>query len=224
MIRVNLLATASTEKKTHKAFLPPEQRSAILGLALLVVTAAGLGGYWWYLSSDRNAVQASIGQAEGELAQLKRASDLVDQLNGRKSELTERLTLIDRLRAAKRGPVTLLQTVSSSIPEGLWLVEMKQQGTSVQVDGRALSMTSVTDFAERLQNSGFFQRPVEILGTTIEVVEETPVVRFSVRAEAVTPTVDVSTVATVSSGAPASTPSPATAPSPTGQPPAGPGV
>lgn len=221
MIRVNLLQASPTEKKAQRAFLPPAQRSAVLGFGMLVVTAAGLGGYWWYLSSDRAAVQARIGEAEAELVQLKRASELVDQASSRKAELTERLTLIDRLRAAKRGPVTLLQTVSNSLPEGLWLLEMKQQGPSVQVDGRALSLTSVTDFAERLQNSGFFQRPVEILATTIEVVEETPVVRFSVRAETVTPSVAATTVGTATAP---STPAASTTSPSAGLPPSEPGA
>ena len=219
MIRVNLLDTSSNETKARRAFLPPEQRSAVLGLGMLVVTAFGIGGYWWYLSADRSALQTQIATATADLAQLERAAQLVEAATARKSELTERLTLIDRLRAAKRGPVNLLTTVSESVTEGMWLMEMKQQGTSVQVDGRALSLTSVTDFAQRLQNSGFFQRPVEILATTIEVVEETPVVRFSVRAETITPTVNA-TVVDPAAASPAAT----TTASNAGVPPSRPGA
>ena len=105
----------------------------------------------------------------------------------RKNELTERLSLIDRLRTTKRGPVSLLETLNSSVPEGLWLLEVKQGGMFVQVDGRAMSLSSVTDFAERLQNSGLFKRPVEILTTSTETVDERELVRFSVKAEAVPP-------------------------------------
>ena len=48
------------------------------------------------------------------------------------------------------------------------------------------------DFAEGMQNSGVFQRPVEILTTTTEAVEDTTVVRFAVKAELLTsPTPDV---------------------------------
>jgi len=219
MIRVNLLDTSSNDVKTSRSFLPAEQRSAILGLAMLATTAVGIGGYWWYLSSDRSQLQARIAEANTELVQLERAAQLVEAATTRKAELTERLTLIDRLRAAKRGPVNLLTTMSQSVTEGRWLMEMKQQGTSVQVDGRALSLTSVTDFAQRLQNSGFFQRPVEILATTIEVVEETPVVRFSVRAEAITPTITTTAV-----GATASSPAATTTASNAGVPPSRPGA
>ncbi len=69
------------------------------------------------------------------------------------------------------------------MPDGLWLVEFKQTGPMVQIEGRALSLTSVTDFTEQMQNSGMFKRPVEIVTTTTEMVEETPVVRFVVKGE-----------------------------------------
>jgi Tfp pilus assembly protein PilN len=62
---------------------------------------------------------------------------------------------------------------------------VKQAGATVQIDGRATSITAVTDFTERLQSSGFFKRPVEILSTGTEVVEETDIIRFSVKAEPV---------------------------------------
>ena len=56
------------------------------------------------------------------------------------------------------GPVSLLETVSSSLPDGLWLTEIKQTGSIVQIEGRALSLTAVTDFTEQMQNSGLFKR------------------------------------------------------------------
>lgn len=193
MIRVNLLAVASGPAPA-KEWLPREQRSAVLGFVLLVGTGLGVGSYWWFLSSQRASVDLRITESEVELQKLKAASELVTQANARKLELTERLGLIDRLRAAKRQPVTLLETISSSIPEGLWLLEVKQAGGSVQLDGRATSLTAVTDFTERMQNSGMFKRPVEILTTTSEVVEETGVIRFSVKAEANAPATPAPTV------------------------------
>jgi Tfp pilus assembly protein PilN len=183
VIKVNLLTTTPTLAEPKRAWIPPGQRSAVLGLVLLFGTAAGVGGYWWYLRGQGADVETRIRDREAQLAQLKQAAALVEQANARKAELGERLSLIERLRGSKRGPVVLLETVSRSVPEGLWLIEFRQTGLTVQIEGRALSLTSVTDFAERLQTSGLFRHPVEILTTTTEIVEETPVIRFAVRAE-----------------------------------------
>ena len=202
MIKVNLLAT-NPGAAPEREWLPRGQRSALVGLGMLVVTALGLGGFWFYQRAQATAVQTSIAAAQAELTRLKEAAKLVDALTSRRTELAERLSLIDRLRAEKRGPVSLLETVSRSIPEGLWLIEIKQVGATVQVDGRATSLTSVTDFAERMQNSGLFKHPVEILTTSTETIEDTTVIRFSVKAEAV-PASDVTPPSTASTTALAS--------------------
>jgi type IV pilus assembly protein PilN len=154
---------------------------------MLVVTAIGVGGYWWYLKREHTAVDARIAAAEAELARLKEAASLVDRATSRKAELAERVSLIDRLRAAKQRPVSLLETVSLSATDGLWLTEIKQVGEAVQIDGRSLTLRAVTDFAEALQNSGLFKRPVEILSTSNEAIDEQAVVKFSLKADSLPP-------------------------------------
>ena len=186
MIKVNLLAT-NPGAAPAREWLPREQRSALVGIALVVVTAAGIGGAWWYLQRQRTTLEAEIASAETELVRLKDAAKLVERATARKTELAERLSLIERLRAAKRGPVNLLETISRSLPDGLWLTDMKQNGAVVQFEGRATSLTSITDFAELMQNSGLFKRPVEILTTSNDVIEERAVVKFAIRAESEKP-------------------------------------
>jgi len=186
MIKVNLLAN-TPGATPEREWLPREQRSSLVGLSLLVVTALGLGGFWYYQYTEANSIQARITAANTELARLKEAAKLVDTMAARKAELAERLALIDRLRSEKRGPVSLLETVSRSVPDGLWLTEIKQAGPAVQVDGRAMSLTAVTDFVERMQVSGLFKHPVEILTTSTETIEEMTVVKFAIKAEAVPP-------------------------------------
>jgi len=203
MIKVNLLSQGPAAQKTAREWVPAAQKGALKGFAMLLVTAAGIGGYWWYLSNQKSTLDARIARTESELVRLTEAAKLVDRATKRKNELSERLALIDRLRTAKRGPVTLLETVSRSTPEGLWLLEIKQAGAFTTVDGRAMSLTSVTDFAQQLQNSGLFQHPVEIMTTTTETFEEQTVVRFTVKAEALKPpTKPVSTTPTTTPASP----------------------
>jgi type IV pilus assembly protein PilN len=186
MIKVNLLSTIPGEAPP-KDWIPKEQRSALAGLGMLLATAIAVGGYWWYLSSDRAGIETKIAAAEAELNRLKEAATLVDRATARKAELAERVSLIERLRAGKNGPVSLLETVSLSTTDGLWLTEIKQAGASVQIEGRSMSLSAVTDFAEQLQNSGLFKRPVEILSTTSEVIDLHDVVKFALKAEAAPP-------------------------------------
>ena len=197
MIRVNLLTTGPGTAPPRE-WVPREHRSALLGLGLLLVTAVGVGGWWLYLRHQHSEAEVRITDSETKLEQLKDAVKLLDQATSRKNELAERLALIDRLRSAKRAPITMLETISRSVPEGLWLIEIKTVGPIVTIEGRAISLTSVSDFAAGLQQSGLFKMPVEIMKTSTEVVEETNVIRFSVKAEAAVAPPATSTVGTPS--------------------------
>jgi type IV pilus assembly protein PilN len=182
VIRVNLLG--SVPRAPRRAWLPADQKSAAAGLVMLVVTATIVGGWWWQTMRDERAVAAQIASTQTELTRLQAVAALVDRSVSRKLELTERLGLIDRLHRTQRAPVELLETISRAIPEGLWLLELKQTGTAVQIEGRAVSLTALTDFVERLQTSGRFARPVDIITTNMETVQEASVVRFALKAAA----------------------------------------
>jgi len=209
MIRVNLLAN-TPGTAPPKVWVPREQRSAAIGLAMLFATTAGIGGTWWYLNQARATTEESIARSEARLEELKDELQVLEAARLRKTDLEQRLALIERLRDGKRAPVTLLQTVSGSVPDGLWLTEIKQTAAAIQIDGRATSLTSVTDFAETLQQSGLFKMPVEILTTLNEVVEDTTVVRFAMRAEPAAPAPAVpATAAATTASAAAGVPAPA---------------
>jgi Tfp pilus assembly protein PilN len=181
MIRVNLIGSQSSAKSP---IIPAASRATIVGLLLVVCTVGGVGAWWWNINREVTALDARIARSEQDLSRLQVAAKLVDRAVARKGELSARLALIDRLRTAQKGPVNLLSTISRSLTDGLWLMELTQRGPAVQIEGRATSLTAVTDFVERLQGSAVFDRPVEIVTTSMELVEEASVVRFAVKAQA----------------------------------------
>jgi Tfp pilus assembly protein PilN len=183
VIQVNLLE-ARPGGSVRRAWILPAQRPAALGLLLLLLTALSLGGWWWQLQREAGALDASIAASAANLRRLQAAADLVQRATARKADLTERLALIDRLHRIKRDPVDLLEAVSLAVPDGLWLLELKQQKDAIQIEGRAVSITALTDFVEHLQTSGRFERPVDIITTSMEAVADVPVVRFAVRGRA----------------------------------------
>ena len=182
MIRVNLIG--DVPKAAARPWVPANQKSAAAGRPMLIPTGLGVGGWWWQVSHARAAVDLEIASAEADLTKLKAVSLLVDGAVAQKLELTERLGLIDRLHRTQRAPVELLQTVSRSVPDGLWLLELTQKGNAIQIEGRASSLTALTDFVERLQTSGRFEHPVDIVTTNMEIVQESSVVRFALKAAA----------------------------------------
>jgi type IV pilus assembly protein PilN len=112
----------------------------------------------------------------------------VEDFESRKSQLQQRVALIEELRRGQTGPVRLLDELSRAIPDRLWLTELKQENAEVRIDGRTTSLTALSDFVGNLEGSGYFARPVEILDSRVEAVQGTgDVVRFSVKAQFVMP-------------------------------------
>lgn len=186
MIRVNLIGGSAARRSGGLArFLtvPPEQRAALFGVSILLATAIGVAGWWWVMDQERRQLDVAIRGHEASLVRLKEAATLVEQATAREKELRERLGLIERLRATQRAPVVLLETVSMSLPDGLWLLEMRQTGGSVRIEGRAVSLTALTDFVDRLQRSGRFQQTLDIVTTSMEAIGDAPIVRFAIRGD-----------------------------------------
>jgi Tfp pilus assembly protein PilN len=171
MIRVNLLS-GNPGAAQPRNFFPSEQKPAAIGLAMLLATGLGVGGWWYYLNVQHANTEQSIITAEGRIEELKDALKLLESVRLQKAELEERLSLIERLRAAKLAPVKLLDVVNEKVPDGLWLMEIKQVQAWVQLEGRS-------------QKSGYFKKPVEIITTLMETVDETTVIRFVLKAEPV---------------------------------------
>jgi len=49
----------------------------------------------------------------------------------------------------------------------LWLTGVKQDGLTLTMQGRGLTLTSLSDFVGNLEASRYFARPVEIVDSTV---------------------------------------------------------
>lgn len=204
MIHVNLLDATSKARPAYGGFFAPARIPSLIGVGILLLTSLGIGGFWWQIVREEHKLDLAIASADVNLGRLRAAAQLVDRATARKVELTERLGLIDRLHRVKRDPVELLMALSRAVPDGLWLIEMKQMsGDTIQIEGRALSLTAVTDFVEALQTSGRFERPVDIITTSMEQIDTTTAVRFAVRGHAIVTGAPLAGTVAGTAGAPA---------------------
>ena len=133
------------------------------------------------MRSEVRRLDRAIAVVEVEVSRLRETARQSDQINARKSELTAKISSISRDYSARLAPVQLLNVVGRYVPDNLWLTGAEQHGTRLELTGRALTLTAVTDFVDRLQRSGAVSAPVEILSASAETRGRTTVVRFSVR-------------------------------------------
>jgi type IV pilus assembly protein PilN len=151
--------------------------------AILIATLAGLG--LWYLSLHREslAIDAALEQAETQTRELRTVLQQVQQFEARKAQLQQRVTLIEELRKGQAAPVRILNEISRSIPDRLWLHDLTQSGSDFTVGGFATSMTALSDFVAGVESTRWFRKPVEIIDSQVMTDAKTgDLVRFSIKA------------------------------------------
>ncbi|MCZ6777806.1 MAG: PilN domain-containing protein [Acidobacteria bacterium] len=188
MIKINLLA----EKKAVRAHTPRISFDAsfnaqmflmagALGVALLYV-----GWQWRSLGSEASQLAVEIIEGEKEAKRLEGVNKTGEELNAKRVELQDKVTLITDLKNNQSGPVHLLDQVSLNLPDFVWLDNLNTRGGTLSITGRATTYNAVSNFYNNLTESPFFTQ-VD-LGTTSEVGEG---VSFSITCAFVPPSSQV---------------------------------
>ena len=169
MIRINLLAT---ERRAAKAAASPGiqagQKMMVIGSLVLVVTIALLGWRYWSLGQQAAEVARAIDAANREEQRLQEILKQVEEFQARRKLLEARVALIDELRKGQSAPVHMVDQISKALPDMTWLTGMSQDGYTLTIQGRCLTLTSLSDFIGNLEASRYFIRPVEIIETTTD--------------------------------------------------------
>ena len=171
MIRINLLSTQKGKNKRAAASAAAAMEVGDVGspkmkvLVVLVLAALVNAGYWYQLDKQHRDIAAKMEVAMRKNAELADVKARYMERQREAENYKRRVDVIDQLRAAQAGPVNLLNTVGQTVnnTEAVWLNSMKDQGTSVDIDGMALSTDAVASLISNLQKTGYF--------TNIEIKE-----------------------------------------------------
>jgi Tfp pilus assembly protein PilN len=171
MIRINLLGAPKPKSKrgaspavTLEIGQPSSPKVKIL--IMLALAAAVNWWYWHELERQSQTLASRMQAAEQKNHEL---ADVKARYLERQREVENykhRVDIIDQLRASQSGPVELLNTIADTVnsTEAVWLNSMKDLGSSVDIDGMALSADAVAGLITNLQKTGRFQN-IEIKET-----------------------------------------------------------
>src|SRR4051794_8555524 len=151
MIRINLLGV---ERKISKkaTFLDAGQRITIACSLVLVVAVLGIGWWYWSLNQASMRVDQELAATEQERARLQSLLAEVRTFEQQRTQLQQRVALIEQLRSGQSIPVQLLDHVSRSLPDMLWLTQMNQDGDAVTIEGQSTTLIALSDFVGNLGN------------------------------------------------------------------------
>ena len=183
MIRINLMAVE--RGRTARRFGPELGNKVTLvcgaifvGVVVMVV---------WQSFGVREETARQLRLVNQDLASMSDVVGRRNEFEAQSAELARRVALIEELRGGQGGPVRMLDQVSRAMPEGVWLTELRQEGAHITVQGRATSLTVLSELVVALESSGYFTLPVDIVDSQLESQAEGDVVRFELRAEFLVP-------------------------------------
>jgi Tfp pilus assembly protein PilN len=199
MIRINLLGGERQVKK--KGFTFDSGRQTMVACTLLLAaTVAGVGYWFWTLHQASLRVDREIADAMREQTRLQSILRDVTAFDQQREQLQQRVALIEQLRGGQSVPVQLLDEVSKSRPDMLWLTDLMQQGTDVTIQGQSTTLIALSDFVGNLGNSPMLVKPVEIVNSQVDSItvgraaggrgagpSTVDVIKFTVKAQLVPP-------------------------------------
>lgn len=188
MIRINLIGGERQKAKKTTAFDAGQRITAACSL-VLVLGVGGIGWWYWSLQQTSARIDGQIAQAQQQAAQLRSLLQEVQEFENRRSQLQQRVALIEQLRGGQSLPVQLLDHVSRSLPDMLWLTSLQQEGGAVTIEGRSTTLIGLSDFVGNLGSRDVLVKPVEIVNSQLETTPgaanapATELIRFTVKAQ-----------------------------------------
>ena len=188
MIRINLIAVERARARKRVLF-PAAHRVTAGATIILLATAALIGWWFWSLRLESIRVYEDLVRAESETRQIRSVLEQVRKFESQRALLQQRVTLIEQLRKGQYAPVHLLDEISKSLPDRLWLNELTQTAGDFAISGTTDSLTAVSDFVANLESTKWFKKPVEIIDSQVTPDPKAgDLIKFQIKAQFVDPT------------------------------------
>ena len=153
MARINLLPWRAERRK---------QRQKEFGVLLGASAVAGL--LLWFLFNMYYNAQIS-GQKERnrfleqEIAEVDKKIVEIEALDKQRARLLARKEVIEQLQANRSQMVHLFDSLVRTIPDGVILTGIKQEGEKLTLEGRSQSNSRVSTYMRNLEGSGWMTKP-----------------------------------------------------------------
>ena len=153
MARINLLPWRAERRK---------QRQREFGIMLGM---AALGGLllslliWFYYDMQVSGQNDRNAYLQTEIDKVKEQNKEIDRLDEQKNRLLARKAVIEQLQAKRSQMVHLFDALVRTIPDGVVLTSLKQEGDILTLEGRTQSNARVSAYMRNLESSGWMSKP-----------------------------------------------------------------
>src|SRR5271167_722030 len=153
MPRINLLPWREQERKVRR-----REFGVASGGAVIAAIIFALGGKLVYSSwtdaqiEKNNLLKKEIVKLDAQIADIQ-------DLENRKQRLVARMEIIEKLQRKRPEIVHLFDELVKTVPEGIYLTQMKETGKRLEIKGIAQSSTRVSTFMRNIDSSAWMDNP-----------------------------------------------------------------
>ncbi|ADV26553.1 Fimbrial assembly family protein [Pseudoxanthomonas suwonensis 11-1] len=153
MARINLLPWRAERRKQRQREFQVMLGAAALGGILLSILV------WFYFDREIAGQHERNRFLQAEIEKVKAQNKEIEELDAKKQRLLDRKRVIEELQANRSQMVHLFDSLVRTIPDGVVLTALKQEGKILTLEGTAQSNARVSTYMRSLETSGWMTKP-----------------------------------------------------------------
>jgi len=185
MIRINLLKPETKDiRETAVAPGAPEvtvKKPPRLGSLIFLLLVVALGGTLFVQRKAFDRENALLTTAKAEKAKLQYVTAKLEEQKKVKAALERKIALINELRSMQDTAARIMDQLSRSLPDWVWLTEVTFDTKGLQIKGKALSNNLIADYMDRLENGSVLMN-VSLNTSTQKKTQRNEYLEFSLSA------------------------------------------
>jgi Tfp pilus assembly protein PilN len=185
MIRINLLKpeTKDLSQQVQAPGITEEapKKGPNIGNLVFLALVIGLGAFYFFQQKAFQRENALLATARQEKSQLQYVEAKLEEQRKARESLDRKITLIESLNARRDMAPRLMDELSRTLPDWVWLSEVVYDEKGISIKGRALSNNLVADYIGSLEASPQIMN-VNLVSSTQKTVQGDQYLEFSLRA------------------------------------------
>jgi type IV pilus assembly protein PilN len=153
MARINLLPWRVERRKQRQKEVTAMLGAAALGAILLSFLMVN------YYSRQIDGENTRIAYVKDQIAKVDQQIKEIEALDQKKAKLLARKEVIEQLQANRSQMVHLFDSLVRTIPDGVVLTSLKQDGEKLTLEGRSQSNARVSTYMRNLEGAGWMTKP-----------------------------------------------------------------
>jgi type IV pilus assembly protein PilN len=153
MARINLLPwREEARRERQRQFLYSLMGTLVLGAILVLIVGLLFDQRINHQETRNQQIQVEISRLEQRIARIR-------ELENTRNRLLSRKQIIESLQASRSLTVELMDKLAKTIPVGITLTSVRQQGTRLTLLGTSQSNARVSAYLQSLEGMDLFVRP-----------------------------------------------------------------